>query len=93
MLGVGAPQVRARPSAEVGVVPFGLMDPFPPKIPLEINVKRTQAAIVLHVPVTRRVTERLKLTSPPRHPKPRERLAYSTNEQVLWATLCGFIII
>lgn len=47
------------------------MDPFPPKIPLEINVKRTQAAIILHISVKRRAMERLKLMSPasPQTPK------------------------
>lgn len=49
MLGVRAPQVWARPGTEVGIVPFRLMYPFPPKIPLEINVKWTQAAIILHI--------------------------------------------
>lgn len=51
VLGVRAPQVWAGPSTEVGIVPFGFMNPFPPKIPLEINVKWTQAAVILHISV------------------------------------------
>lgn len=49
VLSVWTPQIRACPSTEVGIIPFGFMDPFPPKIPLEINVKRAEAAIILHI--------------------------------------------
>lgn len=36
--GVGAAQVRAGPGAEVGVVPFRLMDPPPAQILPEVDV-------------------------------------------------------
>lgn len=49
MLSVRAPQIWTGPGTEVSIVAFGFMNPFPPKIPLEINVKWTQAAIVLHI--------------------------------------------
>jgi hypothetical protein len=36
------------------MIPFGFMYPFPPEIPLKINVKWTQAAIILHISVERK---------------------------------------
>lgn len=49
MLGVGAPQVRTRPGAEIGLVALGLMDPPPSQVLPEIDVERPQAAAVLDV--------------------------------------------
>lgn len=44
------------------------MDPFPPKIPLEINVKRAKAAIILHISVQRRSSGDLELVTHASHP-------------------------
>lgn len=51
VLSVRAPEIRTCSSTEVGIVTFWLMDPPPSKVPLEINVERAQAAVVLDVPV------------------------------------------
>ena len=50
MLGVGAPEVRTRAGAEVSVVAFGLVDPPPAEVPLEVDEECPQAAVVLDVP-------------------------------------------
>lgn len=52
--GVGAAEVRTRPGAEVGVVPFGLMDPPPAQILPEVDVQRPNAAVLLVVSESRR---------------------------------------
>lgn len=44
------------------------MDPFPPKIPLEINVKRAKTAIILHISVKRRSSGDLELVMHASHP-------------------------
>lgn len=49
MLGVGAPQVRTSPSAEVGLVALRLMDPPPAQVLPEVDVERPQAAVVLNI--------------------------------------------
>ena len=38
---VSAPEVRTTASAEVGFVTFGFVDPFPVKVPSEVNVERS----------------------------------------------------
>lgn len=52
--GVGAAEVRTRPGAEVGVVPFGLVDPPPAQILPEVDVQRPNAAVLLVVSESRR---------------------------------------
>lgn len=52
--GVSAAEVRARPRAEVGVIPFGLVDPPPAQILPEVDVQRPNAAVLLVVPESRR---------------------------------------
>lgn len=54
MRGVGAAEVRTRPGAEVGVVPFGLVDPPPAQILPEVDVQRPNAAVLLIVSESRR---------------------------------------
>ena len=60
MLGVGAPEVRTRSGAEVSVVAFGLVDPPPAEVPLEVDEERPQAAVVLDVPEVGGKTERMR---------------------------------
>lgn len=50
MLGVGAPQIRTSPGAEVSFVALGLMDPPPAQVLLKVDVERPQAAVVLNIP-------------------------------------------
>ena len=50
MLSVSAPQVGAGAGAEVGVVAFGLVDPSPAQVLLEVDVEGPQAAVILHIP-------------------------------------------
>lgn len=40
VLGVCAPQIRTGSCTEVGVIPFGFMDPPPTQILLEVDVER-----------------------------------------------------
>lgn len=51
VLGVGAPEIGTSPCAEVSVVAFRLMDPAPAQVLLEVDVERSQAAVILHVSV------------------------------------------
>lgn len=49
MLGVGAPQIRTGPSAEISLIALGLVDPPPAQVLLKVDVERAQAAVVLHI--------------------------------------------
>lgn len=44
---VGAPEVRTVAGTEVGLVTFGLVDPFPVEVTPEVNVERAQAAALV----------------------------------------------
>lgn len=44
---VGAPEVRAVASTEVGFITFGLVDPFPVEVTSEVDVERAQAATLV----------------------------------------------
>lgn len=52
--GVSAAEVWTRPRAEVGVIPFGLVDPPPAQILPEVDVQLPNAAVLLVVPESRR---------------------------------------
>lgn len=44
---VGAPEVRAVASTEVGFITFGLVDPFPVEVTSEVDVERAQATTLV----------------------------------------------
>lgn len=50
VLSIWAPQIGAGSRTEISMVSFRFMNPFPAKIPLEVNIKWTQTAIILHIP-------------------------------------------
>lgn len=52
--GVGAAEVWARPGAEVGVIPFRLVDPPPAQILPEVDVQGPNAAVLLVVSESRK---------------------------------------
>lgn len=54
MRGVGAAEVWARPGAEVGMIPFRLVDPPPAQILPKVDVKRPNAAVLLIVSESRK---------------------------------------
>lgn len=47
---VGAPEVRTVAGTEVGLITFGLVDPFPVKVSPKVDVERPQAAALVWAP-------------------------------------------
>lgn len=53
VLSIWAPQIGTSSRTEICMVSFRFMYPFPSKIPLEVNIKWSQTAVILHIPVNR----------------------------------------
>lgn len=51
---VDAPEVRTVAGAEIGFVPFWLVDPLPVEVPPEVDVERAQAAALIRASETRK---------------------------------------